>query len=147
MIGVNLEISSKVLFNPNTVVSNDPMPNGFVKADNFFKDRIDSIDNMGFVQIYKSAFGLQKIDNILNIANFLISRHKPLNFDYRNKYKIKQEVKKEIDIIEVETICPRCKIGKLVKREMKNKKYEEKYSSNSFLGCSNFPKCRYSESL
>lgn len=149
MIGVNLEISSKVLFNPNTVVSNDPMPNGFVKADNFFKDRIDSIDNMGFVQIYKSAFGLQKIDNILNIANFLISQHKPLNFDYRNKYKIKKEKIEEVQnnkLMDVEIKCPKCD-GVLVKRELKNKKYQDKYSNNEFLGCSNYPKCRHSQAL
>jgi hypothetical protein len=149
IIGLNLVISSKVLFNPNTVVSNDPMPNDFVKADNFFKNRIDSIDNMGIVQIYKSAFGLQKIDNILNIANFLISQHKPLNFDYRSKYKIKKEKIEEVQnnkLVDIEIKCPKCD-GVLVKRELKNKKYQDKYSNNEFLGCSNYPKCRHSQTL
>lgn len=149
MIGLNLMISSKVLFNPNTVVSNDPMPNDFVKADNFFKNRIDSVDNMGIVQIYKSAFGLQKIDNILNIANFLISQHKPLNFDYRSKYKIKKEKIEEVQnnkLVDIEIKCPKCD-GILVKRELKNKKYQDKYSNNEFLGCSNYPKCRHSQTL
>lgn len=149
MIGLNLVISSKVLFNPNTVVSNDPMPNDFVKADNFFKNRLDSVDNMGIVQIYKSAFGLQKIDNILNIANFLISQHKPLNFNYRSKYKIKKEKIEEVQnnkLMDIEIKCPKCD-GILVKRVLKNKKYEDRYSNNEFLGCSNYPKCRHSQAL
>lgn len=149
-IGAKLEISTKVLFNPNTVVVNDPLPSGFVKADNFFKERNDEIDNTGIIKIYKSMLSFQKIDSILNLANFLISRHKPLNFDYKNKYKIKKENIEEVQnitLINEEIKCPKCETGILIKRELKNKKYQEKYSNNEFLGCSNYPKCRHSQAL
>ncbi len=150
-IGAKLEISTRVLFNPNTVVTNDPLPSGFVKADNFFKERNDEIDNSGIIKIYKSVLGLQKIDSILNLANFLISRHKPLTFDYKSKYKIKKENIEEVQNIKPinneEIKCPKCENGILIKRELKNKKYQEKYSNNEFLGCSNYPKCRHSQAL
>ena len=37
-----------------------------------------------------------------------------------------------------EDICPRCG-GKLVKRVAKT----GKYAGNNFMGCTNYPKCRY----
>jgi Holliday junction resolvase-like predicted endonuclease len=43
--------------------------------------------------------------------------------------------------------CPRCGHGFLIKRERKNSKYHDKYANNEFLGCSRYPKCRYSEAV
>ncbi len=151
-IGQELYISSKVLFNPKTIITNDPLPTDFVKADSFVKERNKEIDDTSFFTVLKFAKGLQKIDSIKKIADFLISQHKPINFDYEKKYRIKKlkEEKiadKEEDTFKENDSCPRCKEGILIKRERKNKKYENKFESSIFLGCNQFPKCRFSSTI
>ena len=39
------------------------------------------------------------------------------------------------------------KDGELIVRESKSKKAKEKYENNKFLGCSRYPKCRYTEAI
>ena len=43
------------------------------------------------------------------------------------------------------TICPRCKDGKVLLRT--TKKMSTKYKNNQFMGCSNYPKCRYNKAI
>jgi ssDNA-binding Zn-finger/Zn-ribbon topoisomerase 1 len=58
------------------------------------------------------------------------------------------EIAKSLDIlVNNRQSCPRCKEGYLVQRELKNNKFKDKYQSKDFLGCSRYPKCRYSEAL
>jgi len=141
-IGQELDISSKVLFNPKTIITNDPLPSDFVRADSYVKERNKEIDNMSIINVYKSAMGLQKINSIKKIADFLISQHKPINFEYEKKYRIKKI--KEVKELKEDDTCPRCNDGILVLRKRKNKKFEDKFENDTFLGCSRFPKCRYS---
>jgi len=61
-------------------------------------------------------------------------------------FNAKKEIKDTLDIIiRDRKVCPRCNKGYLVSRSLKNKKYQGKHKQEDFLGCSRFPKCKYSE--
>ena len=54
-----------------------------------------------------------------------------------HNYNVKHYIEYKNDLID-KNICPRCKSGELVVRQSKY---------GSFLGCSNYPKCRYTKSI
>ncbi|MDL1957373.1 MAG: restriction endonuclease [Candidatus Desulfofervidus auxilii] len=63
-------------------------------------------------------------------------------------FNAEKEIKESLDIvIEDRKKCPKCNQGYLVPRTLKNKKYQGKYKQENFLGCSRFPKCKYSEDI
>jgi len=157
-----IPINNKVLIHPNTTVSNIKLPEGFERSDAFASSRNKEIDNMGAGKVLLSTVTFITKNFTKEFAKGLIKAHKPIKFDYTMKYKVSQKDKSEKanmikDIIEKEEptksenikelICPRCKEGKLVKRKGKSKKASDKYQSNEFLGCSRFPKCRYTEEI
>ena len=95
------EINTQVAINPNTTVKNETLPELFSKADIFITEWRKRNDNIGFIKAAKLLLaGMKSKDEILNIGNFLLSMHKPIEFDYQKKYKI---AKKE-DTIKKETI-------------------------------------------
>ena len=94
------EINSQVAINPNTTVKNETLPELFSKADIFITEWRKRTDNIGLIKAVKLLVGMKSKDEILNIGNFLLSMHKPIEFDYQKKYKI---AKKE-DTIKKETI-------------------------------------------
>jgi ssDNA-binding Zn-finger/Zn-ribbon topoisomerase 1 len=165
-------------------VKNNPLPVGFSKADSFIRERDDEISKTGILKSFKLVSGIRTAESIRKIADFLVSQHTPITYDYEKKYKIgkeKSETKNKNEAVNTEddetkaslinaskaedintTIenpqapkaiikegdpCPRCKKGKLVIREVKSKKYKEKYQHEKFLGCENYPKCRYASSI
>jgi len=61
-------------------------------------------------------------------------------------FNAEKEINDTLDVIvEDRKSCPRCHQGYLVPRSLKNKKYQGKHRQEEFLGCSRFPKCKYSE--
>jgi superfamily II DNA helicase RecQ len=90
------KINSQVVINPNTTVKNETLPEHFSKADIFVTEWRKSTDNIGLIKAVKLLVGMKSKDEILNIGNFLLSMHKPIEFDYQKKYKIakKEEITK-----------------------------------------------------
>lgn len=150
-VNKELEFTPRVLIDPNTVVKNDDLPKGFYRSDSFLSNRRKEFDNESIMETFSSMFSLRKIDTIKQIAQLLIDNHKPIQFDYENKFKIKNEEVMKIKEENTQTIeektCPRCKKGKLVIRKTKNQNSIDKYGTDSFLGCDRFPKCRYNENM
>jgi len=154
------EISNTILINPETTITNQKLPKNFYRADTYISKRAEAIDNMGAFEVIKTAVKMTNIDTAKDIANLIINAHKPVEFDYENKYKVSKpnvniEEKVQVENIKNEHIeseltkdiqnstkqqlkegddCPFCN-SKLVLREGKNK--------IPFLGCSSFPKCRF----
>ncbi len=145
------EYEQKVLIHPNTNVTNETLPKDFVRSDIFASNRVKEINNLSISNLLLKATRIITPSLAKTIANKLILAHKPVKFDYTKKYKIAKEkeiIKEKVEEKEVcEDICPRCKEGKLVKRVRKRKNESSKYKSDEFLGCSRFPKCRYTQEL
>ena len=149
-----IDISSKVLINPKTTLTNKQLPNGFERADSFISKRNKEIDNIGILKAVAIISKGYNIDKAKEIAQMIVDAHKPVEFDYIKKFKIKKEEQAE-EIISDEMVqdeeevmfCPRCKEGRLVVKQIKSKKAKEKYGNAEFIGCDRYPKCRYTESL
>lgn len=148
-----IPINNKVLIHPNTTVTNKKLPEGFERSDAFATSRNKDIDNMNGAKVLLSTVTFVTKELAREIAEKLIKAHKPIEFDYTKKYKISNKVpfdktKKTQKVEDTkEKMCPRCKEGNLVRRKRKSKKFEDKYQSDEFLGCSRFPKCRYTEEI
>jgi len=155
-----IEISSRVLINPKTTLANSTLPEGFERADSFISNRMKEIEN---ISVFKAVSLISKgynIEKAMEIAQMIINAHQPLEFDYTKKFKISKEPQMEekdipraIEDNKKSTIdnskkkCPRCKEGELIVRKSKSQKAKEKYENNEFLGCSRYPKCRYTEAI
>ncbi len=87
-----IPVSSIVLINPKTTISNHTLPKGFARADSFKTQRIENIDKMGTIEVFKSLGGVMNFKRVEEITNFLIKNHKPKKFNYAKKYLIKKEV-------------------------------------------------------
>ena len=148
-----IDISSKVLINPKTTLTNKQLPDGFERADSFISNRNKEIDN---ISVFKAVGLFSKgynIDKAKEIAQIIVDAHKPIEFNYTKKFKIKKAAVEEkvfdenIKSEEEIKFCPRCKEGRLVVKQIKSKKAKEKYGSAEFIGCDRYPKCRYTENL
>lgn len=149
-----IDISSKVLINPKTTLTNSKLPEGFERADSFISKRNKEIDDIG---IFKAVGLISKgynIDKAKEIAQIIVDAHKPVEFDYAKKFKIKNKEQTEKIISdklvhddEELRLCPKCKEGRLIVKQIKSKKAKEKYGNDEFIGCDRYPKCRYTESL
>ncbi len=156
-----IDISSKVLINPKTTLTNEQLPDGFERADSFISNRTKEIDDIGFfkaIGILSKGYNIKKTKEI---AQILIDAHTPVEFDYTKKYRITKDISIKKDervtsslstsmekTAQVETtfeVCPRCNEGELVIKKIKSKKAIEKYNNDEFKGCSRYPKCRYTE--
>lgn len=148
-----IDISSKVLINPKTTLTNKQLPDGFERADSFISKRRKDIDGLGFFKAVGMISKGYNIDKAKEIAQMIVDAHKPVEFDYTKKFKIKKEEVEEkasdenVQGEEEVRFCPRCKEGRLIIKKIKSKKAKEKYSNNEFIGCNRYPKCRYTESL
>ena len=148
-----IEITSKVLINPKTTLTNKKLPDGFERADSFVSKRSKEIDNIGFFKAISTVSTGYNIDKAKEIAQMLVDAHKPIEFDYAKKFRIKKEVIEE-KIADISTasenddkFCPRCNEGRLVVKKIKSKKAQDKYGNDEFVGCSRYPKCKYTENL
>jgi Nuclease-related domain/Topoisomerase DNA binding C4 zinc finger len=77
-------------------------------------------------------------EETIKVANFLLNQHKPLIktvLENEVKAEVILESNSELDIHKENDSCPRCKIGNLIKRKAKTE----------FLGCSNYPKCKFTD--
>jgi len=140
-------IDNIVLFNPKTTITNKKLPQGFFRADSYISKRLEKIDNLNALDIIKFATKMVKIDTVKKIANFLVENHTPTHFDYEKKYRVPKEIAiiKKVEIVQKETPqikeiltvgspCPFCKKPLVLRNATKDK---------PFLGCSTFPKCRF----
>ena len=144
-----IEISSKVLINPKTTLTNSTLPEGFERADSFISNRKKEIEN---ISVFKAVSLISKgynIEKAMKIAQMIVNAHQPLEFDYTKKFKISKEpqIEEKNTIDNSKRKCPRCNEGELIVRKSKSKKAKEKYENNEFLGCSRYPKCRYTEAI
>lgn len=83
-------ISSTVLINPKTTLTNDTLPKGFLRADSFSTDWDSRIDKMGTIALFKTIGTTMSLDQAKEIANFLVKHHSPKSYDYAKKYPIKK---------------------------------------------------------
>lgn len=77
-------------------------------------------------------------EETVKVANFLLNQHKPLireTTTHEVKAAPAKENKTELVKYHENGECPRCKTGKLVKRKAKTE----------FLGCSQYPKCKFTD--
>ena len=144
-----IEISSKVLINPKTTLTNSTLPERFERADSFISNRKKEIEN---ISVFKAIGLISKgynIEEAMKIAQMIVNAHQPLEFDYTKKFKISKEpqIEEKNTIDNSKRQCPRCNEGELIVRKSKSKKAKEKYENNEFLGCSHYPKCRYTEAI
>lgn len=166
-IGFKFDIDTCVVFGSNTTVLNSSLPDGFHKAENFIDERDRIINSMGIGEALVKVWSVKRMPEVEKIANALVELHKPVEFDYEKKYKISKEtttkkaevkeiketpVKKNLKTTKGKMLlekdsCPRCKEGKLIQKELKNKKYKDKYENSKFLGCNRFPKCKFSSKI
>lgn len=150
-----IEITSKVLINPKTTLTNKTLPDGFERADSFVSKRRKEIDNLGILKVLSTVSKGYSIDKAKEIAQLLVNAHTPVDFDYTMKFKMKKEiVQEEPKVIEQKPplendvkMCPRCNEGKLLVKKIKSKKAQEKYNNHEFIGCNRYPKCRYTENI
>lgn len=151
-------IKNVVLIHPETTITNKKLPDNFFRADTYINKRIKDIDNIGVIEMFKTVSKMITIDSVKELAELIKNAHKPVEFNYENKYKISkvkekdtQIVEKEIDIVSLEKDkkpksskqqlkegdeCPFCK-SKLLLRNGKTK----------FLGCSSYPKCHFTRKI
>ena len=86
-----IPISSTVLINPKTTITNDKLPKGFLRADSFKTDWDSRVDKIGAITLFKTIGKAISLDRAKDIANFLIKHHSPKSYNYSKKYPIKKE--------------------------------------------------------
>jgi len=99
-----------------------------------------SLPNTGMVKTSKK--NCEACDHpMISITKGRRTQQVCINPDCPKKHEHDEETKKEIEAVQnghVEKKCPKCDDGKLVLR---------KSVYGSFYGCSNYPKCRYTEKI
>lgn len=143
-----IRIEHKVLFDTKTNITNDKLPDGFVRADNFLDERWAELEKDNFGKVLKKVFKIMSEDKMKNLANIIKENHQPKAFDYKKKYKISNKNTSVAEKVGMKKalkndtkFCPRCQKGTLTLR--KSNKNNKKYESQEFFGCSLYPKCRY----
>lgn len=143
-------INYKVLISPETNIINKKIPDGFVRGDVFISQRYEEELNAEIFTFkpFKELYKIISRETIKDIANLLIDNNKPLLFDYTKKFRVaaknKAEKRQNINNKETES-CPRCKQGCLILK--KSNKKPEKYKSNEFYACNQYPKCRFTRQI
>lgn len=90
-------ISSKVLINPKTTITNKKLPNGYERADSFCSMREKETDSISFFSAVKLLSSFMQMDKVKELAELIVKSHKPIRYDYLQKYKIRQQdIKKDI---------------------------------------------------
>ncbi len=147
-------IYNKVMISNDTKIKGD-IPNEIVRPDQFYNivtKEDSSLNPLKMISLLSKMLGENEI---IEIANKILSMHKPLEIDYIKKYRQKksdvQDKTKDNPISinksdNTDINCPKCSSA-MVKRKAKNSKYKDKYENSEFYGCSGFPKCRYKLSL
>jgi hypothetical protein len=87
-----IPISSTVIINPKTTITNNTLPKGFDRADSFTTHWDEKVDKMGTIEVFKTLGTIMKLDRVKEIAGFLLKSHKPKTYDYEKKYPIKKEL-------------------------------------------------------
>lgn len=148
------EIKSVVLIHPETTITNKKLPDNFFRADTYMSKRTEEVDKIGVLEVFKLVSKMINIDSVKELAELIKSSHRPLEFDYASKYRISKHIKETlIEVVDIKVKveenlpkeavkpqlkegdeCPFCK-SSLVLRKGKNE--------IDFLGCSSFPKCRF----
>ena len=141
-IAGGIKTDHKVLIHPNTIITNKKLPKFFERSDSFASRRDEEINSMGVGKVLSTFVTILTVEKMKEIAKIIIANHQPKYYDYTKKFKVKGVVS-----IQEEEQCPKCKTGKMIKRKMKQKKYKDNHTSEEFLGCSNFPKCKHTQEL
>ena len=88
---LGVPIVSTVLINPQTTITNNPLPKGFAKADSFTTHWDERIENMSPLAMFKSISKMMTLDKAKEIADFLVQKHTPKVYDYAKRYPIHRE--------------------------------------------------------
>lgn len=105
-----IPITSKVIIDPNTSVTNTTLPEEFERADSFISNRVKEMDNISTIDVFKSIAKTITMERVKEISNFLIKNHKPIKFNYLRKYPIKQKVsEKSLNTKKKLHFCSKCK--------------------------------------
>ena len=137
-------IYNKVMVSNDTKIKGD-IPIEIVRPGQFYDivTREDSsLNPLKMISLLSKVLGENEI---IELANKILSMHKPLEIDYTKKYRQKKD-NEQVKADNIGTTCPKCG-SVMVKRKAKNSKYKDKYKNSEFYGCSNFPKCRYKLSI
>jgi len=89
---LGIQISSTVLINPKTTISNSTLPEGFDRADSFRTHWDEKVDKMSTIKVFKTLGSFLSMDKVKEIATLLVKSHKPKSFDYLKKYSIKKDI-------------------------------------------------------
>ena len=135
-----IDISSKVIINPKTTVTNKKLPIGFERADSFATRRIKEIDKMGVFEILKTASKLMTIEKYIELAEFIIQNHKPIIFDYTKKYRIKASPNDTFSVKEESTNYQKKRITQTNTKiyectKCKSQNLEVNYGRNYYFKC------------
>lgn len=146
-------IDNIVLIHPSTHIKNKSLPEKFFRADSYISKRAEEIDKTSFFKAIKLVATMVNIDTAQEIALIICNAHKPVQFDYRQKYKIgtsKEQIISQSEPLAEKSneettkqlsegdLCPFCN-NHLVLRKGKD--------NSSFLGCETYPKCRFTRRI
>lgn len=141
-----IKIDNVVLFHPEVTIANEDLPENFYRADSYISKRAEKIDKMSTSRLLNHVTTMINIDQVKELADLLIQHHKPILYDYTLKYKVPKTLKPETfnenkdnslednKILTVGSPCPFCSNPLVLRNATKEK---------PFLGCSTFPKCRF----
>lgn len=88
-------ISSTVLINPKTTITNNTLPKGFARADSFITDWDERVEKMGAISVFKTLSTMMTLDKAKEVAELLVKAHTPKMYDYTKKYPIHKEKDKK----------------------------------------------------
>lgn len=108
---------------------------GDAKLKGVSKNKVVSVGRLNKVIKENSETGVLSEEKVLEIANKLRKDGIPEAGEAKSHVKEIKQIKKNRNAKTAKGVCPECG-GALILRYSKKK-------NNSFYGCSNFPKCRY----
>lgn len=149
-----IDIETVVLINPKTTIKNTILPKGFFRADSYISKRNDEIDKIGIFSAFKLASKMMTIAEAKEIANYLITVHKPVKFNYANKYKIaniplekKNTSPIEVPIKTTNAVNEKLTVGSPCPFCQKPLVLRNVNKPTPFLGCSSYPDCRFTRRI
>jgi hypothetical protein len=95
---IEMAISSKVVFLPEVIITNEKLPSNFYRADTFVTSlRNETLKNpLKFAVLFAKVMtnNVVSFEHLMYIGGILVKEHKPIKIDYEKKYPISK--KKEI---------------------------------------------------
>ncbi len=103
---IDMTISSKVVFLPEVIITNEKLPSNFYRADTFVTSlRNETLKNpLKFAVLFAKVMtnNVVSFEHLMYIGGILVKEHKPIKIDYEKKYPIskKKEILEETIIVD-----------------------------------------------